>query len=87
MASTDNILESRPGPYVIKNQKAPSRELRMPELVLYGIRLLAKQLRTVLDMEVDQSTLMKTPKGPCSRKREPVMLRSPVADSSSTAEQ
>ena len=30
----------------------------MPELVLYGIRLLAKQfLRTVLDIEVDQSEL------------------------------
>ena len=30
----------------------------MPELVLYGIRLLAKQfLGTVLDMEVDQSEL------------------------------
>ena len=30
----------------------------MPELVLYGIRLLAKQfLRTVLDIEVDQSVL------------------------------
>ena len=30
----------------------------MPELVLYGIRLLAKQfLGTVLDIEVDQSAL------------------------------
>ena len=58
-------------PYVIKNQrgaskippnggilrsKAPSRGLWMPELVLYGIRLLAKQfLGTVLDIEVDHS--------------------------------
>ena len=58
-------------PYAIKNQrgaskippnggilrsKAPSRGLWMPELVLYGIRLLAKQLiGTVLDIEVDQS--------------------------------
>ena len=38
--------------------KAPSRELWMPELVLYSIRLLAKQyLGTVLDIEVDQSEL------------------------------
>ena len=60
-------------PYDIKNQrgaskiplvggilrsKAPSRGLWMPELVLYGIRLLAKQLLgTVLDIEVDQSGL------------------------------
>ena len=58
-------------PYAIKNQrgaskiplvggilrsKAPSRGLWMPELVLYGIRLLAKQfLGTFLDIEVDQS--------------------------------
>ena len=58
-------------PYAIKNQrgaskispnggilrsKAPSRGLWMPELVLYGIRLLAKQLlRTILDIEMDQS--------------------------------
>ena len=35
---------------------ATSRGLWMPELVLYGIRLLAKQfLGTVLDIEVDQS--------------------------------
>ena len=35
--------------------KVPSR-LWMPELVLYGIRLLAKQfLGTVLEIEVDQS--------------------------------
>ena len=53
MPSTDNILESRPGPYVIKNQKAPSRGAWMPELVLYGIRLLVQaSLGTVLDMEV-----------------------------------
>ena len=38
--------------------KNPSRGLWMPELVLYGIRLLANQfLRTVLDIEVDQSVL------------------------------
>ena len=58
-------------PYDIKNQrgaskipsnggilpsKAPSRGLWMPELVLYGIRLLAKQfLGAILDIEVDQS--------------------------------
>ena len=58
-------------PYDIKNQrgarkiplvgsilrsKAPSRRLWMPELVLYGLRLLAKQLlRTIFDIEVDQS--------------------------------
>ena len=31
----------------------------MPELVLYGIRLLAKQfLGTVLDIEVDQSAIL-----------------------------
>ena len=36
--------------------KARSRGLWMPELVLHSIRLLAKQfLRTVLDIEVDQS--------------------------------
>ena len=53
-------------PHAIKNQrgaskmggilpsKAPSRWLWMPELVLYGISLLAKQfLETVLDIEVD----------------------------------
>ena len=49
-------------PYAIKNQrgasKAPSSGLWMPELVLYCIRLLAKQyLGTVLDIEVDQSAL------------------------------
>ena len=49
-------------PYAITNQrggilrsKAPSRGLWMPKLVLYGVRLLAKQfLGTVLDIEVDQ---------------------------------
>ena len=50
--------------YAIKNQlghpKPPlgalALELWMPELVLYGIRLLAKQfLGTFLDIEVDQS--------------------------------
>ena len=61
-------------PYAIKNQrgaskilpnggilcsKAPSRGLWMPELVLYGIRLLAKQfLGTILDIEVDHSGLV-----------------------------
>ena len=60
-------------PYAIKNQrgaskipptrgilrsKAPSRGLWMPELVLYGIRLLAKQfLGVILDIEVDQSDI------------------------------
>ena len=40
----------------ILRSKAPSRGLWMPEVVLYGIRLLAKQfLGTILDMEVDQS--------------------------------
>ena len=55
--------------YAIKNQRggskippnggilrseASSREFWMPELVLYGIRLLAKQLLgTVLDMEIE----------------------------------
>ena len=48
-------------PYAIKNQrgvrnKAPSRRLWIPELVLYGVRLLAKQFPgTVLDIEMDQS--------------------------------
>ena len=48
-------------PYAIKNQRGatkipPSRGLWMPELVLYGIRLLAKQfLGAVLEIEVDQS--------------------------------
>ena len=61
-------------PYAIKNQrgaskiplvggilrsKAPSRGLWMLELVLYGIRLLGKQLLgTVLDIKVDQSALI-----------------------------
>ena len=65
-----------PIPYAIKNQrgaskiplvggifrsKAPSRGLWMPELVLYGIRLLAKQFHgTFLDIEVDQSALRST---------------------------
>ena len=41
----------------ILRSKAPSRGLWMPELVLYDIRQLAKQLLgTVLDIEVDQST-------------------------------
>ena len=41
-------------PYAIKNQRGASKIPRMPELVLYGIRLLAKQfLGTVLDIEVD----------------------------------
>ena len=42
-------------PYAKKNQPgAPSRGLWMPELVLYSIRLLAKQfLGTVLDIEVE----------------------------------
>ena len=40
----------------ILHSKAPSRGLWMPELVLYGIRLLSKQfLGTILDIEVDQS--------------------------------
>ena len=39
----------------ILSSKAPSRGLWMPELVLYGIRLLVKQfLGTVLDIELDQ---------------------------------
>ena len=38
---------------------APSRGLWMPELVLYGIRLLVKQfLGSILDIEVDQSGAM-----------------------------
>ena len=42
-------------PYGIKNPNG-GRGLWMPELVLYGIRVLAKQfLETVLDIEVDQS--------------------------------
>ena len=61
-------------PYAIKNQrgaskippnggilrsKAPSRGLWMPELVLYGIRELAKQfLGAILDIEVDNSALV-----------------------------
>ena len=41
----------------ILRSKAPSRGLWMPELVLYGIRLLAKQLpESILDMEVDHWT-------------------------------
>ena len=46
------------GPYVIKNQRgaSPSRGLWMPELVLYGIRRLAKEIiGSILDMEVDHS--------------------------------
>ena len=40
-------------PYAIKNQRGANK---IPPMVLYGIRLLAKQfLGTVLDMEVDQS--------------------------------
>ena len=40
----------------ILRSKAPSRGLWMPELVLYGITLLAKQfLGAILDIEVDQS--------------------------------
>ena len=40
----------------ISRSKAPSRGLWMPELVLYGIRLLAKEfLWAVFDIEVDQS--------------------------------
>ena len=50
-------------PYAIKNQRGATkippmgtRGLWMPELVLSGIRRLAKQFfGTVLDMEVDQS--------------------------------
>ena len=42
-------------PYAIKNQL---RGLWMPELVLYGIRELAKRcLGAILDIEVDQSGL------------------------------
>ena len=64
-------FHARKGPYAIKNQrgaskippnggilrsKAASRGPWMPELVLYGIRLLAKQfLEAILDIEVDQS--------------------------------
>ena len=40
----------------ILRSKAPGRGLWMPELVPYGIRLLAKQfLGAILDIEVDQS--------------------------------
>ena len=53
-------------PYAIKNQRGASKippnggilssKASMPELVLYGIRLLAKQfLGSILDIEVDQS--------------------------------
>ena len=66
-------------PYDIKNQrgaskippnwgilrsKAPSRGLWMPELVLYGIRLLSKQLPgTVLDIEADHSVCQSEGRG------------------------
>ena len=76
-------------PYDIKNQrgaskippnggilrsKAPSRGLWMPELVLYGIRLLPKQfLGTVLDIEVDQSVSCLT--GVCHWSLHSVRLR------------
>ena len=44
-----------PNGYILRS-KAPSRGLWMPELVLYGMRLLAKQfLGTILDIEVDHS--------------------------------
>ena len=44
---------------VILRSKTPSRGLWMPELVLYGIRLLAKQLLgTALDIEVAESPTM-----------------------------
>ena len=46
------------GLYVIKNQRgaSPSRGLWMPELVLYGIRRLAKEIiGSILNMEVDHS--------------------------------
>ena len=40
----------------------------MPELVLYGIRLLAKQfLGAILDIEVDQSAgILTSSQGPCT---------------------
>ena len=42
----------------IFRSKAPSRGLWMHELVLYGIRLLTKQIfGSILDIEVDQSGL------------------------------
>ena len=44
--------------------KALRRGLWMPKLVLYGIRLLAKQFpETVLDIEVDQSVTITTTTG------------------------
>ena len=50
--ATKNQREARKKPIVPK----PPLGFWMSELVLYGIRLLAKQLLgTVLDMEVDQS--------------------------------
>ena len=51
-----SVKEKRIVSYLIPRYLFYQAELWMPELVLYGIRLLAKQfLGTVLDIEVDQS--------------------------------